>query len=37
VLPGVLMTQSNADFPAGPFERARAERALIVDGGQLFG
>jgi NAD(P)-dependent dehydrogenase (short-subunit alcohol dehydrogenase family) len=32
VLPGVLMTESNADFPAGPFERARAERALRRDG-----
>lgn len=32
VLPGVLMTESNADFPAGPFERARAERALGRDG-----
>jgi NAD(P)-dependent dehydrogenase (short-subunit alcohol dehydrogenase family) len=32
VLPGVLMTDSNADFPAGPFERARAERALGRDG-----
>lgn len=32
VLPGVLMTESNADFPAGPFERARAERALSRDG-----
>jgi NAD(P)-dependent dehydrogenase (short-subunit alcohol dehydrogenase family) len=39
VLPGVLMTQSNADFPAGPFERARAERALGRDGyaGDLVG
>jgi NAD(P)-dependent dehydrogenase (short-subunit alcohol dehydrogenase family) len=32
VLPGVLMTESNADFPAGPFERARSERALGRDG-----
>jgi NAD(P)-dependent dehydrogenase (short-subunit alcohol dehydrogenase family) len=32
VLPGVLLTESNADFPAGPFERARAERALGRDG-----
>jgi NAD(P)-dependent dehydrogenase (short-subunit alcohol dehydrogenase family) len=32
VLPGVLMTESNADFPAGPFTRARAERALGRDG-----
>jgi NAD(P)-dependent dehydrogenase (short-subunit alcohol dehydrogenase family) len=32
VLPGVLRTESNADFPAGPFERARAERALGRDG-----
>jgi NAD(P)-dependent dehydrogenase (short-subunit alcohol dehydrogenase family) len=32
VLPGVLMTESNADFPAGPFTRARAERALARDG-----
>jgi NAD(P)-dependent dehydrogenase (short-subunit alcohol dehydrogenase family) len=32
VLPGVLMTESNADFPAGPFDRARAERALGRDG-----
>ena len=32
VLPGVLATESNAHFPAGPFERARAERALNRDG-----
>jgi 3-oxoacyl-[acyl-carrier protein] reductase len=32
VLPGVLRTESNADFPPGPFERARAERALGRDG-----
>jgi len=32
VLPGVLRTESNADFPAGPFERARTERALGRDG-----
>jgi NAD(P)-dependent dehydrogenase (short-subunit alcohol dehydrogenase family) len=32
VLPGVLMTESNADFPVGPLERARAERALGRDG-----
>src|SRR6202034_2322671 len=32
VLPGVLMTESNADFPAGPLARARAERALSRDG-----
>jgi NAD(P)-dependent dehydrogenase (short-subunit alcohol dehydrogenase family) len=32
VLPGVLATESNAHFPAGPFERARAERALRRDG-----
>jgi 3alpha(or 20beta)-hydroxysteroid dehydrogenase len=32
VLPGVLATESNAHFPAGPFERARAERALGRDG-----
>jgi NAD(P)-dependent dehydrogenase (short-subunit alcohol dehydrogenase family) len=39
VLPGVLMTESNADFPAGPFERARAERALGRDGhaGDIIG
>jgi NAD(P)-dependent dehydrogenase (short-subunit alcohol dehydrogenase family) len=32
VLPGVLLTESNAHFPAGPFERARAERAIGRDG-----
>jgi gluconate 5-dehydrogenase len=32
VLPGVLVTESNADFPPQPFERARAERALGRDG-----
>jgi NAD(P)-dependent dehydrogenase (short-subunit alcohol dehydrogenase family) len=32
VLPGVLKTPSNASFPAAPFERARAERALGRDG-----
>jgi len=32
VLPGVLKTPSNASFPAAPFERARAERALSRDG-----
>jgi len=32
VLPGVLVTESNAHFPAGPFERARAERAIGRDG-----
>jgi NAD(P)-dependent dehydrogenase (short-subunit alcohol dehydrogenase family) len=32
VLPGVLRTESNADFPAGPFERARAVRARGRDG-----
>ena len=32
VLPGVLRTESNAGFPPGPFERARAERALGRDG-----
>ena len=39
VLPGVLRTESNADFPAGPFERARAERALGRDGqaGDIIG
>jgi NAD(P)-dependent dehydrogenase (short-subunit alcohol dehydrogenase family) len=39
VLPGVLVTESNADFPAAPFERARQERALGRDGhaGDLVG
>jgi NAD(P)-dependent dehydrogenase (short-subunit alcohol dehydrogenase family) len=32
VFPGVLVTESNADLPAQPFERARAERALRRDG-----
>jgi NAD(P)-dependent dehydrogenase (short-subunit alcohol dehydrogenase family) len=32
VLPGVLLTDSNAHFPAGPFDRARAERAISRDG-----
>jgi NAD(P)-dependent dehydrogenase (short-subunit alcohol dehydrogenase family) len=39
VLPGVLATESNADFPSAPFERARRERALGRDGhaGDLVG
>jgi NAD(P)-dependent dehydrogenase (short-subunit alcohol dehydrogenase family) len=39
VLPGVLMTESNASLPPAPFERARSERALGRDGypGDLVG